>query len=99
MPVADALVRLVCPDTVSVVAVVEARVEVPETVSVPSEVIDEVAVMTPPVRLAIVAFVVVELPTTRLVMLARVAIRLEKNPDCAVIPVPDAVLKLVCPEV
>ncbi len=49
--------------------------------------------------LTIVALVVVELPTMRLVMLARVAIRLEKNPDCAVIPVPDAVLKLVCPEV
>ena len=33
--VADALESVVCPDTVSVVAVVEARVEVPVTLRVP----------------------------------------------------------------
>jgi uncharacterized MAPEG superfamily protein len=54
-------------------------------VSVPSEVIDEVAVISPAVRVVIVALVVVELPTMRSVMFARVARRLEKNPVVVVL--------------
>ena len=50
------------------------------TVSVPLDVIDEVAVISPAVNLLIVAFVVVEFPTIRSVILAKRATRLEKNP-------------------
>jgi hypothetical protein len=49
IPVAEAVVSVVCPDTVSVDAVVVASVDVPVTASVPFETREEVAVMVPPV--------------------------------------------------
>jgi uncharacterized membrane protein len=61
-------------------------------VSVPSEVIDEVAVISPAVRVVIVALVVVELPTMRSVMFARVARRLEKNPVVVVLLVTEVLV-------
>ncbi len=60
--------------------------------SVPSEVIDEVAVISPAVRVVIVALVVVELPTMRSVMFARVARRLEKNPVVVVLLVTEVLV-------
>jgi hypothetical protein len=72
--VADALVRVVCPVTVRVEAVVVAKVEVPVTTKVP------VVVALVVKRLETTALVVVELPTTRLVMFARVATSEEMNP-------------------
>ena len=56
IPVADAVVRVVCPDTLRV----------------PFEVSEVVAVIEPPVRVPTEATVVLELPTMRLVMVARV---------------------------
>ena len=73
-PVEDALPRVVCPVTLSLDAVVVAKVVVPVT----TKVLEVVALVI--VAFVIVAFVVVELPMTRSVMLARVATRLEKNP-------------------
>ena len=85
-----------------------ARVDWPETLRVPLEVSEDVAVIDPPVNVAIVAFVVVELPTIKLVMLAKVATReemkelvlvlLEKKRLVAVIPVAEAVESVVWPE-
>ena len=49
IPVADAVVNVVWPDTVRVVAVVVAKVEVPVTERVPLEAKDEVAVRVPKV--------------------------------------------------
>jgi hypothetical protein len=70
----------VCPDTVRVEAVVVASVLVPVTASVPPTVSLPVTEEVFEVRVVIVALVVVELPTRRLVKLASVATRLEKNP-------------------
>ena len=85
-----------------------ARVDWPETLRVPLEVSEDVAVIDPPVNVAIVALVVVELPTIKLVMLAKVATReemkelvlvlLEKKRLVAVIPVAEAVESVVWPE-
>ena len=74
------MLSVVCPDTVRVVAVVVASVEVPVTARVPPIVELPVTVEVPRVavfaaRLVITALVVVEFPTTRSVMLARVATR------------------------
>ncbi len=65
--------RVVCPDTVRLVAVVVAKVEVPTTVSVPLEVSEEVAVMVPKVEDPPVSEEIV--PVTAL---KRVAKRLEE---------------------
>lgn len=62
--VAEAVVSVLCPSTVRTVAVVVASVEVPETVSVPLDTNEEVAVIVPaatevPKREEMKAFVVV----------------------------------------
>jgi hypothetical protein len=56
-----------------------------------------VAVALAIVALVITALVVVEFPTTRSVMLARVARNVEKNPVVEVMAVADALLKFACP--
>jgi hypothetical protein len=74
-----ALLRTACPVTVSWVAVVVARVEVPVTVSVPFEVSEEVAVMDPAVKELTVAVTALRTEAKRLVLVALVAVRLVKN--------------------
>jgi hypothetical protein len=61
--------------TVRVEAVVVANVEVPTTFNVPCAVTDEVEVISPPVSVPTVAFVVEEFVTLRL----RIVARLEKK--------------------
>ncbi len=56
-----------------------------------------VAVALAIVALVITALVVVEFPTTRSVIEARVASSVEKNPVVEVMAVADALLKLACP--
>jgi hypothetical protein len=77
--VVDALPSVVWPETVSVEAVVVARVEVPVTVRVPFEVRDEVAVMDPPVRVLTVPVTALKTEAKRLVEVAFVAVRLPMN--------------------
>ena len=54
IPVPDAVLKVVCPVTVRVDAVVVASVEVPVTARVPCEIRDVVAVIDPPVSVLIV---------------------------------------------
>ena len=81
----EAFESVVCPVVVRFVTVVVESVEVPLTVRVPPTVSLPVTtllatVLLVVVRLVIVALVVVELPTIKLVILATVARREEKNP-------------------
>ena len=80
IPVAEAVVKYVCPDTVRLDEDALLRDVCPVTFSVPFEVRVDVAVIFPPVKLLTTAFVVVEFPIIKLVKLAKVATRLEKNP-------------------
>ena len=105
----EAVVRVVCPTTCrpplivadpadNTVAVVVARVEVPVTASVPPTDSLPVTVEVPTVcvlavRYVVTALVVVELPMTMLVKLARVATRDEKNPLVDVLLVMSALVE------
>jgi hypothetical protein len=98
------LPRVVCPDTVTLVAEALPSAVCPVTESVPPTVwlpeIDEVptdAVFA--VRLVATAFVVVELPTRRSVKEARVAMSDEKNPLVAVADVRFALVAVRLPVV
>jgi aspartokinase-like uncharacterized kinase len=70
----------VFPVAVNAVTVVVASDEVPVTESVPEDVIDEVAVILPPVRELMNDVVEVAFVVTSDVMFASVAIREEKKP-------------------
>jgi hypothetical protein len=76
----DAFWRLEFPVAVNAVTVVVASDEVPVTESVPEDVIDEVAVILPPVRELMNDVVEVAFVVTSDVMFASVAIREEKKP-------------------
>jgi hypothetical protein len=68
--VAEAVLNVDCPDTESRVAVVVARVEVPETARVPCEIKEDVAVIVPPVKVLIVAVTAFRREVKRLVEVA-----------------------------
>jgi hypothetical protein len=99
--VADAVpsveVEEVRAPVVSVDTVVVASVVTPFTVSVPPTVWLPDTEEVPVVRVAIVALVVVEFPTTRLVMLTSVATRDEKNPEVVVLLVVIALVVVLVP--
>jgi hypothetical protein len=76
----EAFWRLVFPVAVNAVTVVVASDEVPVTESVPEDVIDEVAVILPPVSELMNDVVEVAFVVTSDVMFASVAIREEKKP-------------------